>query len=267
MPYSPPAGLAVNFVRDQAAHIPPLGNHVDFHGYTEASYVLTGNGKVRFGGGMDTYSAPVCLGSGVLHLLGLSEVGIGTAAAISGELAFSGTIDAEVVIPTIDAAGPIGWGGSVDVYVVVNSACFGEIPWGGGIDLFTRPPRIDIDCFGSLPAFGGGAAVLRGENVAGAGKLRLSGGAAIQVGRVGVMAGKIIFGGAAAVRRGVAADLGGTLRLSGEARSDTEISIVCSIGAALRFSGEALAILPVDEAVIAETVAVIYRPESTYVME
>lgn len=266
MPYSPPAGLAVNFVRDQAAYSPPPGNHVDFHGYTEASYVLTGNGKVRFDGGMDTYSAPVGLGGGVLALVGEAITGIGTAAALVGEFAFLGVIDTEVVIPTITAEGQINWGDSISVTVVVNSICAGGIAWGGEIDLFTRPPQIDIDCRGALPAFGGGATALRGENVVGLGKLLLGGGAEVRNGRVGFMLGKLAIGGAASVRRGVRADAAGALTFRGGAFAGTESSVLCSVAAVLRFSGAAYLQLRIEDTDAADVVFVTARQENTYVV-
>lgn len=266
MPYLPPAGNVVNFVRDQAAYSPPPGNHVDFHGYTEASYVLTGNGKLPLAGAMSTYSAPVGLVSGVLTLVGEAVTVSGSAAALAGEFTFLGVIDAEVVIPTITAAGQINWGDSISVTVVVNSICAGGIAWGGGIDLFTRPPRIDVDGFGKLPAFGGGAIALRGENVAGLGKLPLGGGAAVRNGRVGFMLGKLALGGAASVRRGVRADAGGALAFRGEAFAGTESSVLCAVAAVLRFGGSAYMQLRIEDADAADVVFVTDRQEKTYVV-
>lgn len=266
MPYLPPAGNVVNFVRDQAAYSPPPGNHVDFHGYTEASYVLTGNGKVRLNGGMDTYSAPVGLGSGKLSLIGAAITGHGVFVDSYGELTFLGVIDTEVVIPTIVASGQINWGGVVDVYVVVNAICYGEIAWAGGIDLFTRPPQIDIDCFGTFPAFGGGATALRGENATGLGRLPLGGGAAVRNGRVGFMLGKLALGGAASIRRGVRADAGGALAFRGEAFAGTESSVLCAVAAVLRFGGSAYMQLRIEDADAADVVFVTDRQENTYVV-
>lgn len=266
MPYLPPAGNVVNFVRDQAAYSPPPGNHVDFHGYTEASYVLTGNGKLPLAGAMSTYSAPVGLGSGQLTLVGEALTGHGVFIDSYGELYFGGTIDTEVVVPTIVASGQINWDGVIDVYVVVNAICSGEMPWGGGIDLFTRPPRIDVDGFGKLPAFGGGAIALRGENVAGLGKLPLGGGAAVRNGRVGFMLGKLALGGAASVRRGVRADAGGALAFRGEAFAGTESSVLCAVDAVLRFGGSAYLQLRIEDADAADVVFVTDRQENTYVV-
>jgi hypothetical protein len=265
MPYSPPAGLAVNFVRDQAAYSPPPGEHVDFHGYTEASYVLTGNGKVRFDGGMGTYSAPVGLGGGVLALIGEMVTGVGTAAALAGEFAFLGAIDTEAVIPTITAEGQINWGDSISVTVVVNSVCTGEIMWDGEIDLFTRPPQIDVECYGVLPAFSGGAAVRRGNNSVGGGRVTLGGSAAARSGRNSTMSGKLAFGGVMHARRGAAAHLGGTVAFSGEISGGVSSTVTCSLNGALKLSGSTAGIVPQE--LIQDSVFIVSRQEKAYVFE
>lgn len=265
MPYLPPAGNVVNFVRDQAAYSPPPGNHVDFHGYTEASYVLTGNGKVRFDGGMDTYSAPVGLGGGVLALGGEVVTGVGTAAALAGEFTFLGVIDAEVVIPTITAEGQINWGDSISVTVVVNSVCAGEIMWGGEIDLFTRPPQIDIECYGALPAFSGGAVARRGNNSAGAGRVTFGGSADARSGRISTMAGKLTFGGVLHARRGVGAYLDGAISFSGEISAGISSTVTCSLVGALKLQGSANCSTPQE--LIQDSVFIVSRQEKAYVFE
>ncbi len=265
MPYSPPAGLAVNFVRDQAAYSPPPGNHVDFHGYTEASYVLTGNGKVRLNGGMDTYSTPVGLGGGVLTLVGEAVTGSGSAAALAGEFTFLGAIDAEVVIPTITAEGQINWGDSISVTVVVNSICAGVIEFGGEIDLFTRPPQIDIECYGALPAFSGGAAMRRGNNLAGVGRVTLGGLADVRSGRNSTMAGKLVFGGAVHARRGAAANLAGAVTFSGEIIGGVSSTVTCSLNGAIKLSGSTACIVPQDA--VQDAVFIVSRQEKAYVLE
>ena len=267
MPYLPPAGLAVNVVRDQAAYSPPPGIHVDFHGYTEASYVLTGNGKVRFDGGMDTYSVPVGLGGGVLTLVGEAVTGSGSAAALAGEFTFLGVIDAEVVIPTITAAGQINWGDSISVTVVVNSVCAGEIMWDGEIDLFTRPPQIDIECSGSLPMFVGSADVRRGENAACSGRFSLRGSANARVGRVGNMAGRLILAGAAQAKRGESAFMAGALLLSGEAIVRLDRQVECAMSGTIVFSGAAYLQLQVSAIESMDVVFVSSRQERISVLQ
>lgn len=267
MPYSPPAGLAVNFVRDQAAYSPPPGEHVDFHGYTEASYVLAGNGKVRFDGGMSTYSAPVGLGGGVLALGGEVVTGVGTAAALAGEFAFLGAIDTEVVIPTITAEGQINWGDSISVTVVVNSVCAGEIMWDGEIDLFTRPPQIDIECSGSLPMFVGSADVRRGENSACTGRYSFSGSADARVGRVGNMAGRLVLAGAAQAKRGEGAFMAGALLFSGEAIVRLDRQVECAMSGTIVFSGAAYLQLQVSAIESMDTVFVSSRQERISVLQ
>lgn len=266
MPYSPPAGLAVNFVRDQAAYSPPPGDHVDFHGYTEASYVSIGNGKLSIGGVIDAYVAPVGSGIGVLLLSGESVVGHGISGDSYGVLLLSGVIDTEVVIPTADAAGVIVLSGVIDTTVVVNALCAGYVPWGGGIDVFTRPPQIDIECFGALPVFSGSADVRRGENTSGYGRMALGGQAAVRVGRVAIMSGKVSFGGAASVRRGERMDAYGSLHFSGYADADSTMAVICTASAALNLGGNAYLQIPIENNEAPETFFIIDRQDSIYVL-
>lgn len=266
MPYSPPAGNAVNFVRDLAAHIPPPGDHVDFHGYTEASYVSIGNGKLSIVGVIDTYIAPVGTCVGVLLLSGESIVGHGISGDSYGVLLLSGVCDTEVVIPTADAAGVIVLSGAIDTTVVVNALCAGYVPWGGGIDVFTRPPQIDIECFGALPVFSGSADVRRGENTSGYGRMSLGGQAAIRVGRVAIMAGKISLGGAASVRRGERLDAYGSLHFSGHADVVARRAVICTVSAALKFGGNAYLQISVENSEAPEAFFITDRQDSVYVL-
>ncbi len=228
---------------------------------------MAGNGKVRFDGGMGTYSAPVGLGVGVLTLIGEAATGVGTAAALAGEFVFSGVIDTEVVIPTIAAEGQINWGDSISVTVVVNSVCAGEIAWGGGIDLFTRPPQIDIECSGSLPMFGGSADVRRGENSACAGRYSFSGSANARVGRVGNMAGRLVLAGAAQVKRGESAFMAGALLFSGEAIVRLDRQVECAMSGTIVFSGAAYLQLQVSAIESMDVVFVSSRQEQIRVLQ
>ncbi len=239
MPYSPPAGNAVNFVRDQAAYTPPLGDHADFHGYTEASYVITGNGRFVFSGEMTTYAAPIALCTGPLLFDGAAVTGHGIAGDAYGDFAFSGMADVEIVIPTINALGGVNWGGGIDVTVVVNSLCGGSIEFNGAADLFTRPPQIDIECYGGLTPLFGIAEVQRGVNVACAGRYAFGGSAVVRNGRVATASGALRFAGSASVHRGVAASCSGGMLFTGVADMRAGTSVYCVANGQLAFSGEA----------------------------
>lgn len=267
MPYSPPAGNAVNFVRDRAAYSPPPGNHVDFHGYTEAYYVAIGNGKVILAGAMETYSSPVGLASGSLDFAGSSTAGHGVSAGGFGGILLGGVIDTEVVIPTINAIGQVSWAGQIDVTVVVNSLCSGGIPWAGGIDLFTRPPQIDAECYGVLPAFGGSAETRRGENAAGAGRLSFGGQAAARAGRTGAMAGRLVLAGTAQARRGENADMAGSIVFSGEAHARTDRAVIAALAGAVIMAGRAIASTDHDVPVSLDTTFVLTGHEVVYVFQ
>jgi len=214
---------------------------------------------------MSTYSAPVGLGSGQLTLVGEALTGHGVFIDSYGELYFGGTIDTEVVVPTIVASGQINWDGVIDVYVVVNAICSGEMPWGGEIDLFTRPPQIDIECYGALPAFSGGAAMRRGNNLAGVGRVTLGGLADVRSGRNSTMAGKLVFGGAVHARRGAAANLAGAVTFSGEIIGGVSSTVTCSLNGAIKLSGSTACIVPQDA--VQDAVFIVSRQEKAYVLE
>lgn len=266
MPYSPPLGNAVNFVRDQAVHFPPPGNQADFHNYTEAFYLLVGSGRLPLSGAADTYSAPVALAAGEIALSGAAITGHGIGGPSAGDIVFSGVCGTEIVIPTVDAYGPINLDGAADTYVTVNSICFSQINWAGEIDVFTRPPQIDVAGFGKLPKFGGAAMTVRGVAGMAAGKLPLSGLIGGSVGRVANGSGKVAFGGAAQARHGVGAYLIGNIPWAGSAAvTIRQVFLIDGYGG-LRLGGVAVAInAQAHGNSFVDSVAVLSRRPSAYV--